>query len=195
MPDLVTVSELADLVARGARSSQSLILRRLRHWTLVDVLSPKGERHTGVGHHREYERETVYLAALLNELADMGAPLGVVKQASDSIRKLASGKRAAPVVLAGSHVKGAGLAGAGELPKDTESPVDLWRAAIDGSRRVFAIFSGTVGDKPDEQPRFLVAGLVTARVLALIVGRDDIGPLRGLTVINLAEVFKNIPRT
>lgn len=114
MVDL-TVSELAHAIAptiSGRHADPELLLiRRVRHWTLAGVLTPLGGAHSGTGRHRLYSPETVYSAAVINSLVELGLPIGVLKFVADA------------------------LAG---IPRTSIDPwFDLWRSAIGGNRSVF----------------------------------------------------------
>ena len=72
----LTVSEIAERVApAGDEAAVERLTRQLRHWTLSHVLEPIGGLHTGSGRHRRYSAQSVYIAALIAELANMGFPI------------------------------------------------------------------------------------------------------------------------
>jgi DNA-binding transcriptional MerR regulator len=76
----LTVSEIADRIAKGSAAKRALI-RRLRHWTREGLLKPTGKKHPGTGSHRTYEDWAVEDAALLNAMADFGLPIDTMRKA------------------------------------------------------------------------------------------------------------------
>ncbi len=114
--EALTVSELAERVApAGDKAAIERITRQLRHWTLNQVLEPVGGLHTGPGRHRRYSAESVYMAALIVELSDMGFPIGLLS----------------------AVVKGVKFSFTGPRRKDPH----LWRRAIEGKGQVLLHFS------------------------------------------------------
>ena len=86
MDDTYTASGVAEAVVGD--DAIDTLLRRVRHWTVTEILRPITGTHTGPGRHRRYERSTVYLVALLNVLANMSLSIGVLKEAAKEIRRL-----------------------------------------------------------------------------------------------------------
>jgi DNA-binding transcriptional MerR regulator len=91
------------------------ITRQLRHWTLNHVLEPVGGLHTGPGRHRRYSAESVYMAALIVELSDMGFPIGLLS----------------------TVVKGVKFS----FTDPRRDGLRLWRRAIEGKGQVLLHFS------------------------------------------------------
>ena len=81
------VAEIAARLGPKSERQRDLWLRRLRHWSLTGVLDPVGRRHTGTGHHRLYNTETLHIAAVLMRLADLGVPLGPLKVIAGGLAK------------------------------------------------------------------------------------------------------------
>jgi hypothetical protein len=61
-------------------------LRRARDWSNAGVLPASGQGHEGSGRHRQYRPDTVYLAAVLLRMADVGVPIGDLTRISALIR-------------------------------------------------------------------------------------------------------------
>ena len=78
----LTVSQIADRIAKGGAAKRVLI-RRLRHWTREGLLKPTGKKRPGTGVHHEYEDEdwAVEDAALLNAMADFGLQIDTMRKA------------------------------------------------------------------------------------------------------------------
>ncbi len=112
----LTVSELAERVApAGDKAAVERITRQLRHWTLNNVLEPVGGLHTGPGRHRRYSSDSVYMAALIVELSDMGFPIGLLW-----------------AVVSGVKV---------DFTNPRRDGPRLWRRAIEGKGQVLLHFS------------------------------------------------------
>ncbi len=111
----LTVSEIAERVApAGDKAAVERITRQLRHWTLNHVLEPIGGLHTGPGRHRRYSSESVYIAALIAELANMGFPIRLLWAVASTVK---FGFKRGP-----------------------DSP-GLWRQAIEGKEQILLHFS------------------------------------------------------
>jgi DNA-binding transcriptional MerR regulator len=76
----LTVSQIADRIAKGGAAKRVLI-RRLRHWTREGLLKPTGKKRPGTGVHHEYEDWAVEDAALLNAMADFGLQIDTMRKA------------------------------------------------------------------------------------------------------------------
>lgn len=86
MNDTLSVSEIAARVARRERpGDEARLTRQIRHWTMTGVLAPIGEAFTGTGRHRRYSEETVYVVAVLAEIAGLGVSITGLKAASDRL--------------------------------------------------------------------------------------------------------------
>src|SRR5688572_3304914 len=95
-PEKLTVSEIAERVAKSSvfaevSDRREVVLRRIRHWTTAGALPSEGDPHSGTGRHRTYSPQTIYLASVLNVLADTGLPLEMLKAASDAVQETISG--------------------------------------------------------------------------------------------------------
>ena len=112
----LTVSELAERVApAGDKAAIERITRQLRHWTLNQVLEPVGGLHTGPGRHRRYSAKSVYMAALIVELSDMGFPIGLLSAVIKGVKFSFTDPR--------------------------RDDLRLWRRAIEGKGQVLLHFS------------------------------------------------------
>ncbi len=112
----LTVSELAERVApAGDKAAVERVTRQLRHWTLNQVLEPVGGLHTGPGRHRRYRADSVYMAALIVELSDMGFAIGLLS----------------------TVVKGVKFS----FTDPRRGGLRLWRRAIEGKGQVLLHFS------------------------------------------------------
>jgi DNA-binding transcriptional MerR regulator len=164
-----TISDLADRIAAalGIRTDQpkSLILRRLRHWTSEGLL-PVADEAGGVGHHRHYAADVIYLALVLNQLTSAGVTLSVLKRQSEELQRLAAGKLDSG------------------LPEDDQS--QRWKDAISGKRKIFAYF--VVFIKSQEVVNALVRLYTAAEAKRLTNtdGRD------AFTLMNLTSVFSGL---
>lgn len=61
-------------------------IRKIRHWTNSDVLSPIGDKHTGTGVSRLYDENAVYIAALLLETTRYGVTVDMVDTFEDWVK-------------------------------------------------------------------------------------------------------------
>ena len=112
----LTVSELAERVApAGDKAAIERITRQLRHWTLNQVLEPVGGLHTGPGRHRRYRADSVYMAALIVELSDMGFAIGFLSAVVKGVKFRFTASR--------------------------RDGLRLWRRAIEGKGQVLLHFS------------------------------------------------------
>jgi hypothetical protein len=65
-----TVGGMATRLARTRGPDEiATIIRQLRNWTTVGLLTPLGEKHEGTGRHRLYDHPELMKAALLEVLA------------------------------------------------------------------------------------------------------------------------------
>jgi hypothetical protein len=83
---LLTVSELVDVCFPPTEAHRGLWLRRAREWSTAGVLPPSEHHHQGSGRHRLYDFDSVYLAAVLFHVSDLGVPVGVLARISRLIR-------------------------------------------------------------------------------------------------------------
>ncbi len=77
----LTVSEIAERIANpGAdKAAVAVIVGRLRHWTAEGLLHPVGEKSPGTGRHRRYDEAGLEDAALLNEMAELGLQIRLMR--------------------------------------------------------------------------------------------------------------------
>jgi hypothetical protein len=71
----LTVSQIAELIKRPD-ADKAAVIERLRSWTADRLIEPVGDPNPGTGRRRLYDDATVYDAAILNTLADLGLPVG-----------------------------------------------------------------------------------------------------------------------
>jgi len=117
MVDQFTVSELAELVApvvsgSGVRSEDDidLIIRRIRSWTLSGALKTVGDPHIWSGRHRRYGKVSIYVAAVLNVLAENDQSIATLLSVSQLIRAVADD----PPIIVGEPLRAWQIALAGE---------------------------------------------------------------------------------
>jgi hypothetical protein len=68
-----TSKELAQIISIASKDDDiSSSMERIRHWTGEGLLTPIGEKNPGTGRKRFYDREGMYTALILNELANWG---------------------------------------------------------------------------------------------------------------------------
>ena len=75
MARIFTVAAMAELI-RNDDVDPAAAIERLRTWTTEGLLTPLGDRNPGSGKHRTYDESSAYDAAILNNLADAGFPIG-----------------------------------------------------------------------------------------------------------------------
>jgi DNA-binding transcriptional MerR regulator len=71
----LTVSELTAACKPPDDETQSLWLRRVRDYSNVGML-PATRQHEGTGRHRLFSRNAIYATAVFLRLADLGIPIG-----------------------------------------------------------------------------------------------------------------------
>lgn len=75
--DSHTVKDVAERIAPSRKAADlSRLIRQIRHWTLCDLLTTEGDKHTGTGRSRVYDAHQVRKAAILAELARFGINVG-----------------------------------------------------------------------------------------------------------------------
>jgi DNA-binding transcriptional MerR regulator len=74
---MLTVSEIAERIAKPGADKAALV-ERVRHWHREGLLHAIGPKRPGTGRHRQYPDDAVYLAAVLNVLADRGVQVGLM---------------------------------------------------------------------------------------------------------------------
>lgn len=62
-------------------------IRKIRHWTNSDILSPIGDKNTGTGVSRLYDENAVYTAALLLETTRYGVTVEMIDTFEDWIKE------------------------------------------------------------------------------------------------------------
>jgi DNA-binding transcriptional MerR regulator len=62
-------------------------IERIHHWTREGLLEPLGEKNPGRGRIRVYSDDVVYIARALNELADFGVGVAIMRAALPHIKK------------------------------------------------------------------------------------------------------------
>jgi hypothetical protein len=93
-----TSKELAQIISIASKDDDiSSSMERIRHWTSEGLLTPSGEKNPGTGRKRFYDREGMYMALILNELANWG--LGIRQTNQSYFREaFALAKRAARTI-------------------------------------------------------------------------------------------------
>jgi DNA-binding transcriptional MerR regulator len=76
----LTVSEIAERIAKPG-TDQAVIIGRLRHFTAEGLLQPIGQKSPGTGRRRRYDEAVLEGAAVLNELAELGVHVGLLRPA------------------------------------------------------------------------------------------------------------------
>lgn len=59
------------------------LMRRVRHWTTHDLLTPLGIKNSGTGNERRYAKVEVYKAAILNDLSNYGMTVHMLEGFGD----------------------------------------------------------------------------------------------------------------
>jgi DNA-binding transcriptional MerR regulator len=85
MARYLTVAELADKCSPGDKEREKIWLRRIRHWSSMGSLPPAPASREGTGHHRRYTEDTLYLAAVLLRIADLGISVSITKEIAECI--------------------------------------------------------------------------------------------------------------
>ena len=62
-------------------------VRKIRHWTNSDILSPVGDKSTGTGVSRMYDEDAVYIAALLLEVTRYGVTVVMLETFEEWIKE------------------------------------------------------------------------------------------------------------
>lgn len=74
--ELYTLKEMAEILSSAfPNENTEKCGRKIRHWTLMDLLSPHGKKHTGTGVSREYTFGEILKAAILMELSRWKVPV------------------------------------------------------------------------------------------------------------------------
>jgi hypothetical protein len=84
---LLTVGQLVEAAAPPAERFRPLWLRRARDLSSIGALPAVRQPHEGTGRHRLYSVDTVYLAALLFRMGDLGVPIGYLARIARLITK------------------------------------------------------------------------------------------------------------
>jgi hypothetical protein len=88
MSSAFSVSQLADAVTdRGLFDDPGTVLRQLRHWSALGILRCQGAALVGQGKHRRYDRNAVFVAAVLVRMAANGTPASALKALSTSLEE------------------------------------------------------------------------------------------------------------
>jgi hypothetical protein len=93
MAHLITVSELVDRAAPPTEDHRSVWLRRARLWSVRDIL-PTAAPQGGTRKHRAYSESTVFLAAILFRISDLGVTTEILRELSLILKDLGQGKSA-----------------------------------------------------------------------------------------------------
>lgn len=83
------VKRVAQIITgSGDDKSVEQTMRKIRHWTNSDILSPIGDKHTGTGVSRLYDEDAVYIAALLLEITGYGVTVEKLESFEEWIHDL-----------------------------------------------------------------------------------------------------------
>jgi hypothetical protein len=87
MPErLYELKEVVAILARSATPDEvNRILRHVRHWTSMDLLTPAGDKYTGTGNSRKYTAEEIRKAAVFEELSRWKVPMTLVADSFDTV--------------------------------------------------------------------------------------------------------------
>jgi len=111
--DTFTLKEMVRILSPDDdEEARARIARQVRHWTMLDLLTPAGRKHTGTGVSRRYDADEVRKAAILVELNQYHLPVTAFSEAHDWSRNFlrssawqtaTDGKRPVFLQLAWSH--------------------------------------------------------------------------------------------
>jgi hypothetical protein len=77
---LLTVRQLAEEIRPGANEgSIAYVSRRIRHWSVADALKSVSDGPSGLGRHRRFDREAIYIGIVLDALTDIGVSIEQLK--------------------------------------------------------------------------------------------------------------------
>ena len=93
MAHLITVSELVDRAAPPTEDHRSVWLRRARLWSVGDIL-PTATPQGGARKHRVYRESTVFLAAILFRISDLGVTTEILRALSQILIDADQGRAA-----------------------------------------------------------------------------------------------------
>jgi hypothetical protein len=166
----LSVTELAERIARPRVVFPSgedprrieLTTRRLRHWTMSGLLPTAGDLHTGPGRSRTYDREIVYVAAVLDVLADLGLGIGPLATCARYLLKHARGKNPAPAKA-------------------------LWSDAVKGQAQVYGLYWAQ-GSDAETRPPGSAFTLLNGEELGSMKG----APWLGAVLIDLTATFARL---
>lgn len=81
----LTVGDIAAMLTPIAPDRESTI-QRVRHWTREGALRPVELAHGGPGKHRRYDDDSLYRAAVLTVMADVGLPVSQSRFLADAMQ-------------------------------------------------------------------------------------------------------------
>ena len=77
---LYTLKEMAGILAKAfPNEDPEQCARKIRHWTLMDLLKPYGKKYTGTGKSRLYTEHEIRKASILMELTNWKVPLPLLE--------------------------------------------------------------------------------------------------------------------
>jgi hypothetical protein len=82
---LITVSELVDRAAPPSEDRRRVWLRRARLWSVANIL-PTATAQGAARRHRLYSENTIFLAAILFRISDLGATTDILHAVSEDIQ-------------------------------------------------------------------------------------------------------------
>lgn len=84
--ELYTLKEMAKILSSSFEGGDAeKCARKIRHWTLMDLLTPHGSKHTGTGVSRKYSLEEIRKAAILIELSRWKVPMTLLDDIFDTM--------------------------------------------------------------------------------------------------------------
>lgn len=79
-----TLKEVATILSKSFPENDfDTCARKVRHWTMMDLLVPQGKKYTGTGKSREYPVSEIRKAAILLEFSRWKTPMTVIAESFD----------------------------------------------------------------------------------------------------------------
>jgi hypothetical protein len=91
MANLITVSELVHRAAPPTEDHRALWLRRARLWSVGNIL-PMAAPQGGTRKHRSYSENTIFLAAILFRISDLGITAEILREISAILQSADNGR-------------------------------------------------------------------------------------------------------
>lgn len=156
------------LVPESDEAALAKMMRQVRHWTTLDLLSTAGPKATGTGVSRAYDGDELYKAVILEELVRLGVPAAFL-----------------------------GDIGFGEWLELNKS-FEHWENAKAGERDVFLQFASNGDEgitlNMSDDPSRLLAFLGFVNVDAALKGNQLADLYSSLIIINVTALFDRVPK-